>query len=157
MKKKEKKDKMVTVRFTEEEFDQIEEFVNTIGIDDNTFIRNSTSTFINNFYNTEHVEFEPKPTQIRPEPPYSEDLLYDIESARSIKASNRNETFFKDSAIPDEYIIRYGGSKFSLGMIDKMRIEAFIHGELGFPDNHEINWNSPLAGLLVSFLKSSQK
>lgn len=156
-KKIETKDKTIVVRFSQEEFDQIQEFINTIGIDTSTFIRNSKSTFINDFCRNEQgEEWYPKIDKIQPQTPYFEDLVYDIEFERSITSSNKNDKFFKNSTISDEYLIQYGGSKFTMGIMDKLRLESFIYDELGFPENHKINWNSPLVGLLVSYSKSKK-
>jgi hypothetical protein len=154
MRKKETKDKTIVVRFTESEFDQLQDFINSIGVDKSTFIRNSTSSFITDFYRNDHDEdmYSKNPIK-QPQIPYFEDFDYDIELERSITSSNKDETFFKSSTIPDKYLIQYGGSRFSMGIMDKLKLESFIYDELGFPENHKINWNSPLVGLLVSFSK----
>ncbi len=155
MNKKETKDKTIVVRFTESEFDQLQDFIKSIGIDKSTFIRNSTSSFINGFYRTEHdEEVYPKNPIKQPQLPYFEDFTYDIELERSMTSSNKDDTFFKNSTIPDKYLIQYGGSRFSMGIMDKLRLESFIYDELGFPENHKINWNSPLIGLMVMYSKS---
>jgi hypothetical protein len=156
-KKTEPKDKTIVVRFTQKEYDQIHDFINSIGVDTSTFIRNSSTTFINDFCRDDNVESSyPKTPKIHREIPYYEDFFFDTEHERSITSSNKGENFFRNSSIPDDYLINYVGSKFSMGIMDKLKLESFIYDELGFPENHKINWNSPLVGLIVSYSKSKR-
>lgn len=155
MRKKTELDDPIVVILTQKEFTQIHKFINTIGIDTSIIIRNSTSSFINDFCRNEQEEsLYPKTPKIRHINDYFEDFNYDTDHERSITSSNKGENFFINSDIPNEYLIEFGGSKYLMNNMDKLRLESFIYDELGFPQNHKINWNSPLVGLLVSYSKS---
>jgi hypothetical protein len=153
-KKFEPKEKTIVVRLTQREYDQIQDFIKLIGVDTSTLIRNSTSSFIEEFCRDNQEEsWRPIIPKIIPNSPFLEDFTNNIEYERSITSSNKGEDFFKNSSIPNEYLIQYVGSRFTLGVNDKFKLESFIFDELGFPQNHKINWNSPLVGLLVMYSK----
>jgi hypothetical protein len=148
MRKKKETDNPILVILSKEEFDQIQEFIESIGFD-TTHIKNG---FCRDPY-TEEVY--PKINKNPLETPNSECLSYDIQSKRSITSLNKDEKFFKNSTISDEYLTQFVGSKFTMNIKDRLKMASFIYDELGFPENHLINWNSPLVGLLVSYSKTN--
>jgi hypothetical protein len=149
---KEKDKKLVSAIVSQSEHDEIQRFINKIGIDQSTFIRNSLKTFIYDFYRRyDSIEnLQNKPETLDQDIDI-EDITFDIESFRSIASSNRDESFFKNEKVADRYIINYAGSQFDVNLVDMIRMEFFIYEELGFPHEHIINWKSPLLGLLLSY------
>ena len=146
MRNKIETDNPVLVILTRKEFNQIQEFIDSIGFD-TTHIKNGFCR------DPSPEEIYPKTNKNPLETPNIEGLSYNIESKRSITSLNRNEKFFKNSTISDEYLIQFVGSKFTMESKDRLKMASFIYDELGFPENHLINWNSPLVGLLVSYSK----
>ncbi len=84
---------------------------------------------------------------------YREDFNYNTEKERTILNVNTNQSLFKNQALPDLYIINYGGSIFELYPFDKTTIRKFIYDELGFEDDKKINYTSPLVGLLHTYAR----
>jgi len=149
---KEHDKKIVSAIISESEYDEIQRFIKKIGIDQSTFIRNSSKAFIEDFYRKyNEIESISKMPENTDQDIDIEDIRYDIESFRSVASSNRDQSFFKNEKVADRYIINYGGSQFDLNIVDMIRMEFFIFQELGFPPEHIINWKSPLLGLMISY------
>lgn len=152
MRKKTETDDQIIVILTRNELDQIKEFIKTTNIETETIIVKSVPTIINDFCRNDiHEEWYPKTDKILPKTPYFEDFPQDFHYARSITSSNKEDKFFKNQTIPDEYLIHYGGSRFNTNRVEKNQLESFIYEDLGFDKNHKINWDSPLVGLMLSF------
>jgi hypothetical protein len=150
MKKNDKK--LVSTIVSQAEHTEIQEFIKKIGIDQSTFIRNSMKVFIEDFYRRyEHHESLAKRPESIDQDAEIEDIVFDIESFRSIAAPNRDLSFFKSGKVADRYIINYGGSQFDVNQVDMIRMEFFIYQELGFPHEHIIDWQSPLVGLMLTY------
>ncbi len=81
----------------------------------------------------------------------TEDFRYNIEQFRRVTSSNNGLKLFKNSLIPDRYVIDYGGSVFHLQQKDKVILEEFLRNELGFDKSHQIDFSSPLIGLLHTY------
>lgn len=147
-----KKRKTLLALVSEHEYEEIQAFLKKVGIDQSTFIRNSSKAFIDEFYRRyEDIEPLVKKPQNQDNDAEIEDITYDIESFRSIASANRDLSFFKNGKVADRYLINYTGSQFDLNLVDMIRMEFFIFEELGFPHEHEINWHSPLLGLMISY------
>jgi len=153
MNKKEPKSKPIRIRITETMFRRLCE--NLFDETQSDFIRNSINKELDsNNCRTEITEVKsPKRHQSIDTDGYREDFNYNTEKERTILNVNTNQSLFKNQALPDLYIINYGGSIFELYPFDKTTIRKFIYDELGFEDDKKINYTSPLVGLLHTYAR----
>ena len=144
--------KQIRIRVDEGTFNQIQNYINQTGLNITDFMRLSITGFlgkncrndINDDNSTKYIEYSDIDG-------YIEDLRYDFEQFRRVTSSNNGLKLFKNSLIPDRYIIDFGGSVFHLQEEDKIILENYFRNELGFDQSHEIDFKSPLIGLLHTY------
>ena len=144
--------KQIRIRVDEDTFDQIQNYTQTTGLNMTDFMRLSITGFfgkncrndLNDINSTNYTEY----SDIEG---YTEDLRYDFEQFRRVTSSNNGLKLFKNSLIPDRYVIDYGGSVFHLQVEDKNILENYLRNELGFDKSHQIDFTSPLIGLLHTY------
>ena len=147
MGKKELKNRTMVVRLSESELKEIQNFIDFSGIDQSTFMRNCMQKEINDFEKRyEGQEFAA--WTVTPKEKAAKRISdIDVKEKREL-----DDSFFKNATIPDQSLISCG-SDVERNPVDMIRIELFTYEELGLPEDHHINWDSPLVGLLIRYLR----
>ena len=150
MGKKELKNKTLVARMSESEYQEVQDFIDMMGIDQSTLIRDSVKSHIRDFdLRYDGVElFKRKSTEYQ---------NINFENERSLpsfqveKDLTKAETFFKIPKITDDELKKIGSVDLELNIIDMIKLEMFIFEHLGIQGQNHINWNSPLVALLTNY------
>ena len=157
MRKEYSTNRMILVSFTQDEFEQFQDFINSPTFDQSLITDRSTHKFFTDFCRKDDIhEFDSIISKINHRTSYFGDLVFETDYEKSITSSNTEDSFFINSTISDISLIQYAGSNLSIGMMDRLRIESFIYDNLGVPAEHKINWSSPLLGVLSRYLRENK-